>query len=147
MDVPYKTWIVVADGEKYLVLMNRGDSEYPVFKVLDHKEIDNPPTHEQGTDAPGRYEGSGAGRSAVEQTDWHRLGKERFAESLADKLNNWARADRYDRLILCADPRSLGQIRESLYDGVKSRLLGEIARDLTDHPVDQIEQAVLKASE
>ena len=70
-------WVIVADGEKALFLRNKGDNKFPNLEVVQEMEQENPATREQGTDKPGRQSNEGP-RSAVEETDWHRLGKERF---------------------------------------------------------------------
>ena len=77
-------WLVVADGEKALFLQNEGDATYPNFEVVREMEQENPPTREQGSDRPGRFnDGPSAHRSAVADTDWHQVGKVRFADEIA----------------------------------------------------------------
>ena len=84
-------WVLVADGEKALFLRNEGDADYPHLQVVREMHEDNPPTHEQGTDRPGRLtDGSDPHRSAVQDTDWHRIAKERFADEIADRLYKMA---------------------------------------------------------
>ena len=59
-------WVVVADGERALFLKNEGDAKFPDLKVQREMHEENPPTHEQGTDRPGRFnDGPSAHRSAV----------------------------------------------------------------------------------
>ena len=98
------TWVLVADGEKFLLLRNNGNAARVELRVIRHGEVENPPTREQGTDQPGRFNDPAAGRSAVEETDWHRLEKERFAKELAELLRAWALDNRFDALVLAADP-------------------------------------------
>jgi protein required for attachment to host cells len=81
----------------------------------------------------------------VEETDWQRLEKERFAKDLADRLRSWALENRFSALVLVADPRTLGVLRAELHKAVRERLTGEVDKDLTQMPVDEIE-AVLKAA-
>lgn len=146
MEIANGTWVLVADGEKYLLLHNIGDAELVDLRVLRHGAQENPPTHEQGTDRPGRMEDPGGlGRSAVEETDWNRLEKERFAKDLADRLRRWALDGRFRRLVVVADPRTLGVLRPELHKAVTERLVGEVDKDLTGMPVPEIE-AVLKAA-
>ena len=69
-------WVVVADGEKALFLENRGDGLHPDFEVVREFAEENPPTREQGSDRPGRFnDGPSAHRSAVADTDWHKIAK------------------------------------------------------------------------
>jgi protein required for attachment to host cells len=136
------TWVLVADGEKFLLLRNAAKRGRVVLEVIDQGAVDNPPTRSQGTDRPGRLDHSAAGPSAVQETDWHRLEKERFAKDLADRLQRWALAGRYDALVLIADPRTLGVLRPDLHKAVQERLVAELDKDLTKMPVDEIEAAL-----
>jgi protein required for attachment to host cells len=146
MRIDNGTWVLVADGEKYLLLRNRGDAELVDLRVIRHGETENPPTHAQGTDRPGRMDDPGGpGRSAVQETDWHRLEKERFARDLAERLRLAALAGRFGSLVLVADPRTLGVLRPELHKAVTERLAGEVDKDLTGMPVPEIEKA-LKAA-
>ncbi|PZQ50756.1 MAG: Host attachment protein [Rhodovulum sulfidophilum] len=146
MNIETGTWVLVADGEKYLLLRNIGDAELIDLRVMRHEEQDNPPTREQGADRPGRLgDPGGRGRSAVEETDWNRLEKERFAKDLAEQLRVWALANRFPRLVVVADPRTLGVLRPEFHKAVTERLVAEIDKDLTGAPISEIE-ASLKAA-
>lgn len=139
------TWIAVADGGKALVLENRGTDLAPDLAVLSVREMQNPPTREQGTDRPGRYPDPQHHRSAVEDTDWHRFAEERFAAEFAAMLNRAGAAGLFDRLVLIAPPRALGDLRPHLGREVSDRLAVEIDRDLTNHPVPEIAAHVSRA--
>lgn len=142
-DIPHDAWVLVADGEKALILRNEGDAEYPNLEVTRLIEQDNPPTHEQGTDRPGRFnDGPSVHRSAVQDTDWHRLAEERFAKDIAEKLYKAAHANRFDKLIVVAPPRALGELREAFHQEVEARVIAEIDKDLTNHPVDEMEKII-----
>lgn len=145
MKLSHGTWVMVLDGEKYLLLRNQGDAEILDLRVVEHDEIENPPTHDQGTEKPGRMPDAGFGRSAVEQTDWHALEKANFAGDVADRLKTWALKNRFSELLVCADPKTLGTIRLKYHGEVSRRLVGEIDKDLTSLPVDQVEK-VIKAA-
>ncbi|XDA99360.1 host attachment family protein [Sulfitobacter sp. LCG007] len=135
--------IVVADGEKALYLRNLGDAEFPNFQVERVTEQENPPTHEQGTHAPGRMNDGGPGqKSALADTDWHALEKERFAHDIADRLYAMAHKGRFDRLILVASSTVLGELRGTLHKEVSDKVVAEIPKVLTNHPLDQIEKIV-----
>lgn len=135
------TWVLVADGEKALFLRNAGDLMYPNLEVVGQMQDENPPTREQGTDRPGRTNASTANRiSAVEDTDWHRLSKERFAEEIAEKLYAMAHRGDFDRLVLIAPPLVLGEMRKKLHKEVADRIVAEFAKTLTKMPVGEIEE-------
>lgn len=133
-------WVVVADGEKALFLKNDGDATHPNLAVFREFEQDNPPTREQGTDRPGRMnDAGGAHRSSVADTDWQQLGKERFAKDIAEKLYKYAHAGRFDRLILVAPPSVLGDMRKEFHSEVSDKIVEEVPKTLTNHPIHEIE--------
>ena len=150
-DFRNETWVLVADGAKALFLVNDGDADYPVLNVRRKEEHESPPTREQGTDSPGRFSdgpefqgiGSGQGfaqRSAVQETDWHRLEEERFADELAEMLYKRAHAGEFRRIVLVAGPQILGVLRGKLHQEVRDKVVGEVDKTLTNHPVDEIER-------
>lgn len=140
------TWAAVADGGKALLLVNDGTDAEPVLTVLKKTELENPPTREQGSDRAGRLPGPGGGPlSAMETTDWHELSEVHFVSEFAERLNRAAGRGNFERLILVAPPKVLGQLRAALSDRVAGMVAAEIGSDLTKHPVDQIEQHIAKA--
>jgi len=142
--IAHNTFVVVADGQKMLLLRNEGDEEHPKLEVVRLRELDNPPTREQGSDAPGRsFSTAGTARSGYQETDFHQMEEDRFAIETAELLNKQALANRFDRLIVVAPPRTLGELRKHYHKEVEARLVGEIAKDLTGHPIDRIEQLVM----
>lgn len=65
------TWVVVCDSGKALILFNEGDARRLNLIKIDVISELHPPTHELGSDRPGRvYQSQGASRSAVEDTNW-----------------------------------------------------------------------------
>lgn len=137
-------WIVVADGAKALFLRNVGDALYPNLEVFREESQDNPPTREQGTSRPGRMRDSiSPHNSAMETTDWHQLAEDRFAKDLAAILYRQAHGGRFEELVLVAAPSVLGELRKELHKEVTDRIIAEIPKDLTNHPVDQIGRLVL----
>lgn len=146
MILKHGLWVLVADGEKALFLRNHGDTEFPDFKVMRELEQANPPTREQGTERPGRHsDGPSAHNSAYEETDWHRIGKERFADHIADRLYVLAHAGRFEKIVIIAPPQVLGELRKQLHEEVASRVVAEIPKTLTNHPIAEIEE-MLKAA-
>ena len=138
--IDHDAWILVADGQKALFLCNEGDNELRNFVVRRVEEQDNPPAREQGTDRPGRMGDAGsAHRSSVADTDWHQLAEDRFAKDLSDILYRMAHKNRFEKLVLVAPPRVLGELRQELHKEVQDRIVGEVPKTLTNHPIDRIE--------
>ena len=138
----HKGWVVVADGEKALFLENTGTPDKPALHVFNAFGQPNPKTAEQGVDRPGRLsDGMGsAHRSAVQETDWHRLAKHEFAHQIASVLDKNAQADRFEQIVIVAPAVVMGELRKSLGDAATKRIVAEVAKDLTGHPVPEIEK-------
>lgn len=137
-------WLVVADGEKALFLKNEGDEKYPNLQVFREIEQENPPNREQAANRRGRFnDGPNVHRSAVDDTDWHHLGKERFAKDISEKLYKYAHAGRFDALVLVAPPMVLGEMRKELHKEVTDKIVADVDKELTNHPVHEIEELVL----
>lgn len=134
-------WVVVCDGRKWLILQNKGDAGLPNLITREQRKTDNPPTHEQGTDRPGRVSG-GTGRShaAVGQTDWHDQGEQDFLTGLAAHLDKAVQESEVRGIVLVAPPRALGMIRPQLSAAVAGLVHDEVDKDYTNMPVDQIER-------
>ena len=136
-----KAWVLVGDGRKALMLRNDGDADLLDLRRASVRVDDNPPTHEQGTDAPGRAMSSVAGvRSAVEPTDWHEIEAHRFAASMADQINEAVRTGSCKEIVLVAPPKVLGDLRQKLSAEAQKHVKGEIAKDLTHHRIGEIEE-------
>ncbi|QCO57762.1 host attachment protein (plasmid) [Pseudorhodobacter turbinis] len=139
-------WVLVADGEKALFLINDGDENNLDLRVIRKDEQENPSTREQGANRPGSVQSSaGHDVSAMDDTDWHELAKERFAVDLADLLYSRAHAGRFDQLVIVAAPQILGVLRASMHSTVSGKVLTEIPKHLTNQPLDKIEKQVAAA--
>lgn len=135
--------VIVADGEKALFLINEGDEKFPNLQVHRQFANENPPNREQMSDRQGRaYDSIGGHRSAVEEADWHRIEKEKFAREIADRVYKMAHRGEFENLVIAAPPLVLGALRKELHKEVAGRLIGEITKTLTNHPVDEIEKMV-----
>lgn len=140
-------WVVIADSEKALFLANRGNVRSPALIVVSELSRENPPTHKQGSDRPGRFhDGPSPHRSAVADTDWHRIAKERFADEIARNLGKAAQRGDFDEIILVAPPVVLGEIRKKLHKDVGDLVVAEVAKTLTNHPLPDIEKILMAAA-
>lgn len=135
MLIPHAALVLVADGKKFLLLRNVGEPGYPVLAFEGNGEKDNPRTIVQGTDVSGRYRTYGNARSAMEQTDFHQLEEDSFARDIAGLLDRLAEADTFAKLVVVAPPRTLAELRRHFGKAVTSRIVAEIDKDLTKHPV------------
>ena len=141
VSIDHNAWVMVGDGEKALFFRNEGDAKYPNLEVVDVLENDNPRTGEQGTDRPGRaFSSMGTHRSAMQETNWHKLEKHRFAKEIADTLYTAAHRGQYSKLVIAAPPMIMGDLRKAFHKEVSDKVVAEVSKDLTNMPAHEIEK-------
>jgi protein required for attachment to host cells len=137
--IPNGALVLVGDGRKALFLRNTGSATHVQLTTERVLEQENPPTRLQGSDRPGRYQGSsGTARSALEETDWHQIAEERFAHEVAHALYRAAHDRRFEQLVVVAPPEVLGHLRAAFHQEVSRRLIAEVPKDLTSHPIAEV---------
>jgi protein required for attachment to host cells len=134
------TWILIADGAQARVLQNDGPGKglSPVKGLTFEQEpLKN---REIVTDRQGRsFSSVGHGRSAYEpDVSPVEQREQRFVERVAEELDERRRNGDFDRLIIAADPTSLGNIRGSLSKQVQDAVVAELPKDLTNIPTPKL---------
>ena len=141
------TWIVAADASRARILQV-ADRE----RLVEVEDLVNPEgrlhNREINTDAKGRFAGpdrpGGHSSDDEERTVDHY--NELFAKRVADYLEK-ARTDRrYERLVVVAAPKMLGQPRQELDKEVEKLLVGEVPKDLAWFNARDIERYFAKGS-
>ena len=147
LKIPHDAFVLVGDGRKALVLRNEGDEKFPNLRTERVFEDENPLTHEQGSERPGRVSKAfdSGQRSAVEATDWHHIEESRFARKVATAMEQLVRARNASALVVVAPPRTLADLRGAFHPDVQARVIAEINKDLTKHPVGEIERHLTAA--
>lgn len=146
MRMDHDALVMVADGRKILIFRNKGDSVFPQLEAETVVHQENPADRDQASDAAGRASSPMGGRqSSVEQVNFHDLEEHRFALDAADMLKRRALANDFEKLIIVAPPTTLGDMRKHYHRTVQDRLVGEIAKDLANHPVPEIEKIIAAA--
>ena len=166
MLIAHDTWVLVADGRKMLLMRNNGDAHHLKLDVEEKEIHENPKDSQQKSDAAGRASSTQSGpgappvaqagpagqgaqfapsRGSMEEPDYHALEEERFATQIAANINGRALAGELDKLIVVAPADTLGILRRHFHQEVKTRLVGVLEKDLTNHPVPEIEKALSRA--
>lgn len=127
--IPAGTWVLVADGEGARVFRNVGDEKKLALQQFDLLELMN-----MNDDGP-------AAAMPAESTG-KQIDQATFAKQLVLRLNDGALNDRYAHLVLVADPQTLGLMRPLLHKEALQRMVGEIAKTLTNAPLEDIERAL-----
>lgn len=132
MNLPSGTMVAVVDGEKLVLFKNTG-----------HATVELTPEPVPSIET--RASGSTGHRSSEANPDNDTQAEDGFATGVADVLNKWALAGKFDDLLVIAAPRTLGELRRHWHRTLLAKLVGEIAKDLTGHSPDQIATAIHKA--
>ena len=137
-----ETWFVIADGQRARIVRRvrtprpRVEDVFPyqwINSELLSLDIDN--------------EGLGRGGAASDAATFHsiqpgpdprRLLKQEFAEELAEFINRGAQARHFNRLVLVAAPKTLGDIRGKLSEMARSSIVAELDKDLTHSSDDDL---------
>jgi protein required for attachment to host cells len=147
MKIETGAWVVACDGRKVLILENIGDAKFPNFRTKETYEHADEPTHVLGAGPPGRtYQSVGNRRSAVDQTDWHDETERTFLRDLAARLHDAVSTGAAKALTIVAPPRALGMIREAYSPALRGAIVREIAKDVVNRPVFEIERLVVQGA-
>ena len=134
MLLAHGTVVAVVDGEKLNLYRNTGTDAAPSLSAL--------PTATPSGDNKGA--GSRHHSSAANPDD-SRLQEDSFAAATAAMLNTQALENRFEHLVVIAAPKTLGELRKHWHKSLEAKLAGELSKDLTGHPIADIEAALAKA--
>ena len=138
-----ETRLLVCDGRKALFIRNGGPAGRPAFVVeQEMHEKGSSHTADLGADEPGRLKSAFGPRSSMEGTDWHQAAEDAFVRKAVDAFTALCDAHGVREVVLVAPPRALATIRKIASKGLQDRVIGEIDKDLTKHPVHEIEKIV-----
>jgi len=127
--------VALIDGETFTLFRNTGQMFDPKL------ESENSPKLDVTNFSAGVRHQDDIGQE-LGRTQLDELG---HAAAAAEWLNAKAIAGEIDKLLIIADPKSLGEMRQHYHTELKSRLVGEIDKTLTGQPLDKIEQSIAAA--
>ena len=138
-----ETRLLVCDGRKALFIRNGGPAGKPAFEVeREMHETGASHTADLGADEPGRLKSAFGPRNSMEGTDWHQAAEDAFVRRAVDAFTALCDANDVREVVLVAPPRALATIRKIASRSLHDRVIGEIDKDLTKHPVHEIEKIV-----
>ena len=145
MPLPHQALVLVTDGRKSLFLRNQGDEKQIDLRTEAHDEREDFKDRELKTDAPGAIGRSAgySGRVAYEETDFHQLEEDNWVKDVASQLRTRALSNDFDALAIIAPPKALGVLRKELHKEVERRVVLTLNKEMTDRPIDQIEDLLV----
>lgn len=127
--------VALVDGERFVLMRNTGQAFEPKLEQAAKPELE-PTNFSAGV----RHQDPGSQQTGA--TDLNELA---HGAAAAEWLNNKAIAGEIDELLVIADPKTLGEMRRHYHSELKSRLVGEIAKTMTNEPTGRIEAAIAAA--
>jgi protein required for attachment to host cells len=129
---PTITWIVVADGARARIFVNRGPGKGIELSAHELSAEHGRTSEMVRYGLYSTHESVGPARHAIEpKSDPHQRLKRRFIERLAQMLDQSAAEKAFDRFVLVAPPKVLGDFRKDMSKHLQPLLLSEVAKDLT----------------
>lgn len=130
-----ETWFVIADGQRARIVRRLRTPRPRVEDVFPYQWINSELLSlEIDTETLGRGNSAKSAASAhsiLPGPDPRRQLKQEFAEELAEFINRGAQANHFNRLVLVAAPKTLGDIRGKLNDQARGCVVAEVDKDLT----------------
>ncbi len=134
MQLPKGATVAVADGEKFNLFRNAGDEAELKLTAVSHAAVDA--DHQGAT--PGRHGSSANPDGGQDEEDG-------FSAGVIELLNKQVLAGEISALLIIAAPRTLGAIRPQYHARLSAVLVGEIAKDLTGHALQDVQKAIAAA--
>ena len=129
MILPQGATVAVVDGEKLVMFRSTGHDGVGLT-ALPHPQIDG-----EGAASLGH-------RSSAANPDNDTQAEDGFAGGVAAMLNKQALEGEFDKLLVIAAPRTLGELRKHWHKALEGKLIGEIAKDLTGQSTAHIARAI-----
>jgi protein required for attachment to host cells len=135
MRVPQNALVAIANGERFVLMRNVGHPLEPKLQPV--RELDLELTNFSAGARHHDPAGQRAGSADVDELA--------HGAAIAEWLNARALDNDLEQLVIAADPKTLGEIRRHCHKELEARIVGELAKDLTNSPIAAIEQAIATA--
>jgi protein required for attachment to host cells len=135
MLLPQNAHVAIVDGERFLLMRNRGTAAEPALEAEDQPDVS------------GSGESAAVGHHDTEaKSDGPRTqDKLDHAAGVAGWLNKAVLDHRIAQLLVIADPDTLGEMRRHYHKRLEAALLGELDKQLTGFPGPEIARAIAAA--
>lgn len=134
MQIPMNAHVAVVDGSRFLLMRNCGTTPEPALELLAE------PLAAATNKSAGQRDHESSHRRWGEPHD-----RDSHAAGVAEWLNRAVLDHRIDRLLVVADPDSLGEMRRHWHKQTQAALVGELDRQLTGMPGPDILEVIRAA--
>lgn len=132
MRLPQNAHVAVADGSQFRFFVNHGNSD-----AIKLRGVETGPIDDSDKGAGARDHHSTQARDGGREMDELAHGA-----GVAEYLNREVLAHRIDKLVVIADPDTLGEMRRHYHKQLKDALIGELDKTLTNSPIEDIARSI-----
>jgi protein required for attachment to host cells len=135
MKIPHQALVALANGERLVILRNVGQAFEPKLEKVSEPDLllTNFSVGVRHQDPAGQRDGS---------TDIDELA---HGAAIAEWFNKATLNGASEPVVIAADPKTLGQIRQRLHQEMEARIVGDLPKDLTNSPLPEIERVLAEA--
>jgi protein required for attachment to host cells len=130
--IPQHTLVVVADGHQAALFRSAGVKD--TLSLTQERRITPQNLEDEGP----------SGSRPEEQTD-RQTDEATFAKQLANALYSLKHANKFEHMVLAADPQTLGQLRSAMHKTVSESIILTLDKELTNHSTADLTDIVRKA--
>ncbi|MYL97034.1 attachment protein [Novosphingobium sp. FGD1] len=134
MLLPHGTVFAIVDGENFELYRNSGIEAEPQLTAIETPDLEatNYSSAAKDHDKISRFQ-SGAPKDRLDKME-----EAAHVTAVAQWLNSQVLSRQIDKLVVVADPKSLGQMRRHYHKELEGVLLGEVPKTLTGRPTQEI---------
>jgi len=144
MRINETTLVLVADGQNATFFKNTASGQTITLTEVHSMGLVNEADRDISDDRPGHaHVGMSERRTSYEHNDKHQANETAFLEgvaAMADKL-----MAQFDALVLIAEPRALGVLRQVMAPAVLSKAVTQMDKDYTKTPIPELEALLRQA--
>jgi protein required for attachment to host cells len=144
MRISHKTLVLVADGQNATFFKNSASGETITLETVHSMGLVNEADRDISADRPGHaHVGMSERRTSYEHDDKHQANETAFLAGVAGMAQQLS--GDYDSLVLIAEPRALGVLRDVMAPAVMSKVTVQMDKDYTKTPVPELEALLRQA--
>jgi protein required for attachment to host cells len=137
-------WVLVADsGNARIFELKQTPAEFREVHTM-VSDAQHKRSSELVSDRGGHsFDAQGpTGHSKEQKSDPHELAEQAFCRKLVDKLELAANAKVFERLVVAADPKTMGRLRSLMSSQLRKRVMHEVTRDLVAMPPEKLKTKI-----
>ncbi len=131
--IPQQTLVVVADGHRAVLFRTHGVND--AMTLTEERQL-----------TPQNLAAEGPSGSRPEEQSPRQTDEATFAKQLAAELFTLKQANKFEHMVLAADPQTLGQLRSALHKTVEASIALTLDKELTNHSAGDIATIIRNAA-